>query len=120
MRFLMILLLALAIPFNAAYAATVGICDTLDVPQTHDPHVGHHVHDHAHDAKDASSQDDTQKSTCSHNCPHAHALFSSMMPSPIRLSFPATSGARLPMADESFVSATLLRLEHPPKSVHVA
>ena len=105
MRLLLTLLLTLLIPFNAAFAATSGICDALEGKGQHGSHPGHHSHEHGDDASNelAAATGGVSEPTGhseDHHHFHAHALFA-----------PARPRAR------DFVSVLPARLERPPRTV---
>lgn len=93
MRLLLTLLLTLLIPFNAAFAATSGICDALEGKGQHGSHPGHHSHEHGDDASNelAAATGGVSEPTGhseDHHHFHAHALFAVMLSTPPGLTPP--------------------------------
>lgn len=119
MRFLFTLLLALAIPFNAAFAAAAGVCDVMEGQAQHGTHLGHHSHAHDH-AHDETTNTDSDPSGSDHNHSHAHPLFSWMLPTPVGINLPLPLGTAVPHPAKRFVSATPSRRERPPRALPVA
>ncbi|MBI4741152.1 MAG: hypothetical protein HY777_06305 [Betaproteobacteria bacterium] len=129
MRLFLTLLLAVAIPFNAAFAVAAGWCDELQ----HAAHPGHHVHVHDHehgnDSNDSGraagdvGQDGSagsKQKADGHHHSHVHPVFSTMLPAPVGLNLPVAPDAPLAPAAETFISAIPPRLERPPRSAPVA
>lgn len=114
MRTCLLFLLTIVLSLNAAYAASVGICDALEQKQGHASHIGHHSHEHGddHDAPPTGA-DDAGKT---HNHDHAHPSFSSILPSIVNVI--PLSGYSLQFATPAatFVSAPPVLIEHPPKA----
>ncbi|MDP2794754.1 MAG: hypothetical protein Q8O25_11875 [Sulfurisoma sp.] len=127
MRSIVVFLLALLIPFNAAFAAAAGICDALEGQARCVAHPGHHahVHDHDHDGVDIAGNVDPGDATDSsrhandHRHPHVHPVFSSMLSAPIGLNPPIATSAPPPPSAETFVSAIPSQLERPPRATSV-
>lgn len=120
MRLLWILLLALVIPINAAYAAASGVCDSVDGHAQHGQHFGHHKHVHDQDHGGVGNGDPKQPSGSDHNHSHAHPLFTLMLPAQIEVHLPPEPAVAAASPRQSFVSVTPVRLERPPRSVLVA
>jgi hypothetical protein len=114
MRTCLTFLLSMMLTLNAAYAASVGICDALEQKPGHASHIGHHTHEHDddHDAQ-PSGADGAGKT---HNHDHAHPAFSSIPPNIVRVM--PLAGHGLPAASPAgtFVSAPQVLIEHPPKA----
>ncbi|MDP2169280.1 MAG: hypothetical protein Q8J96_02540 [Rhodocyclaceae bacterium] len=116
MRFFLPLLLAILIPFNAAFAAVTAL--------QHAVHPDHHVHVLLHDHACADTagnvgQDgaaDPAQQSSDHHHAHVHPVFSLILPTPAGLSLPVVTGAPSPPSAESFSSAIPLRLERPPRA----
>ncbi|MDP1653186.1 MAG: hypothetical protein Q8L56_10745 [Rhodocyclaceae bacterium] len=119
MRFLIALLLAIAIPFNAAYAAGAGVCDVLEGQARHGEHLGHHSHAHDHEHGEVANTDPAQPGS-DHNHSHAHPLLSWMLPAQVGIHLPVGVSAAPPLPAKRFVSATPARLERPPRAASVA
>ncbi|MDO8958611.1 MAG: hypothetical protein Q7U85_02635 [Rhodocyclaceae bacterium] len=124
MRFFLPLLLAVLIPFNAAFAAVTAL--------QHAAHPDHHVHvlDHAHDddrvgnvgqhnVGQDSAVDSTQQASDHHHA-HVHPVFSLLLPALGGLNLPIVTGAQPPRSAETFSSALPSRLERPPRAASVA
>lgn len=119
MRFLLALLLAFVIPFNAACAAGVGICDVLEGHNLHGEHPGHH--EHAHDnGQDRADHSDPAQPASDHNHSHEHPVFSWVLPAPVAIAPSPDGGVTLPLPPSRFASAIPPRLERPPRHVRVA
>lgn len=128
MRLILTLLLVVAIPFNAAFAAAAAWCDELQ----HATHPGHHVHVHDHEHGNDSDRDSaagdvvqdggagSKQKAGGHHHSHVHPVFSTMLPAPVGLNLPVAPGAPLALAAENFISAIPPRLERPPRSAPVA
>lgn len=112
-RFLILLLFVIAIPFNAVHAAGAGLCDVLGEEGGHGGHVGHHVHD-AHDHDDSANTDPAQPGS-DHNHTHAHPLLSWMLPAPVGVHPVVVANTAPPWPDENFVSALAVPLDRPPR-----
>jgi len=120
MRLFVTLLLALLIPFNAAFAATNGICDALEGKAQHGSHPGHHSHEHGDDASDelAATGDVSEPTAHSedHHHSHAHALFAVMLSTPPGLDAPPVAAAPPRPLARDFISVLPARLERPPRA----
>ncbi|MDI6747214.1 MAG: hypothetical protein QMD17_08720 [Rhodocyclaceae bacterium] len=119
MRFFLPLLLAVLIPFNAAFAAVMVL--------QHAAQPGHHTHflDHAHEGDDAvgnigqDSTADSSQQASDHHHAHVHPVFSLILPTPVGLNLPIATGASLPRIAETFSSAIPLRPERPPRAASI-
>lgn len=122
MRLLLALLLAVLIVSNAAYAVDVEICDTLERSTSdlsrdkdaHADHWGHHSHTHDIPTTDRHDSDNSDGQVHCHY--HVHPSFASLLAGDFLM--PLLSG-RSPApqhATPSPPSATLPRLERPPKA----
>ncbi|SMB28999.1 exported protein of unknown function [Sterolibacterium denitrificans] len=130
MRLLILLLLMVALPVNAAYAAAAGVCDSIAGHVQSCTFFGHHTHvheqeRHEHHGHDVQSEETpasapVQAAACDHNHTHAHPLFSVMLPAPLKLQSPAQPGAGIELPAAAFISAPPTRLERPPQSLLVA
>ncbi len=121
MRFLLSLLLAIAIPFNAAYAVGTGICDSLEGNVEHGMHLGHHVHAHDHDHEhEAASGGDLPQPGSDHHHTHVHPVLSwaGIVPASPMLS--SANDAMPPPLTSRFTSAILPSLDRPPRHAAVA
>jgi len=49
MRIFISFILAIMLSLNAAYAASVGVCDALEHTSSQAAHFGHHSHEHSDD-----------------------------------------------------------------------
>ena len=132
MRSVIAFTLSIFLSLNAAHAAVLGVCDTLEqavangVAAEHGAHFAHHSHhDHGTDVgservPDASGKADVadQKSpaTTPSDHSHAHPTFSSLLPGGVIVpAVPRREAMSAPIAD-AFVSAHPLRLERPPRA----
>lgn len=117
MRLFLTLLLAIAIPFNAAFAAAAALCDTEASHATHSWHMGHH--DHGHDHGSSGNSKDTQSTGDGHHT-HAHPTFSSVLS--VSLDYKVMAGNDVRHAEPvgGLVSAPPSRLERPPRNILVA
>jgi len=114
MRIYLALLLSMLLSLNAAYAASVGICDALEQTQSHALHIGHHSHEHS-DGHDAPSSG-TGAADKVHYHDHAHPSFSSILPGIIDV-MPLMGCSPLVAAPASaFASAPQALLDHPPRA----
>ena len=121
MRTCLVFLLAIMLSLNAAYAASVGVCDALEHTSNHAAHFGHHSHehsdDHAHDDLQASADEAGNVSSVSdHHHNHVHPSFSTIMPDIIGV-MPLTGRSPL-VADPTgaFVSAPQALPARPPRA----
>ena len=117
MRLLLTLLLAVLIPFNAAFAAATAICDAGEKNTSHGWHMGHHEHEHGHDAN--VTQDNTQPVDETHHT-HAHPCFSLLFPALTKHEVPSGDEVQHPVASGALVSVPPSRLERPPRIASVA
>ncbi|MBI3146980.1 MAG: hypothetical protein HYZ17_00480 [Betaproteobacteria bacterium] len=116
MRFVLMLLLALVIPINAAYSAATVVCDGVDDHAQHGQHFGHHQHDH----DGVGDADPAQTSGGDPHHSHAHPVFSFIVPAPIVVHFnPEPAIAAFP-PQRRLTSVTPVRLDRPPRFVLVA
>lgn len=119
MRFFLTILLAVLIPFNAAFAAVTAL--------QHAVHPDHHVHllDHAHDCEVTVGnvgQDgvaDPAEQANDHHHSHVHPVFSLILPTAAGLDLLIVTGAQPPRSAETFSSALPSRLERPPRAASV-
>jgi hypothetical protein len=106
---------------NAAYVATVGVCDALEHSQGHAAHFLHHSHadsdslacEHKHADTDGTGK---VASFGDHQHNHAHSGFATVLPNIIGV-LPLTVGSTLfatPVA--TFVSAPQTLLDRPPRA----
>jgi hypothetical protein len=120
MRFLLTLLLVLAIPFNAAYAVGTGLCDALEGNVAHGEHFGHHAHAHDHDHEhEAASGNDLPQPGSDHHHAHVHPVLSWALSVPVAPPFQPANNATPPPLTSRFTSAILPGLERPPRHAAV-
>jgi len=107
---------------NAAYAASVGVCDALEHTSSHAAHFGHHSHehsdDHVHDepAVDADGASNVP-AVGDHHHAHVHPSFSAILPDIIGI-MPLTDGSTMvAIPAEDFVSVPQTLLERPPRTI---
>jgi hypothetical protein len=106
-------ILALVLSLNAAYAASVGICDAMEQTPTHPSHIGHHSHEHSDDHNPPSSVDEDGSA---HHHDHAHPGFFSMVPNIVSVTPLPGCGLMIAAPAGTFVSAPQFLFEHPPKA----
>ncbi|MDO8811135.1 MAG: hypothetical protein Q7J38_03795 [Gallionella sp.] len=114
-------LLAIMLSLNAAYAASVGVCDALEHTSGHAAHFGHHSHehsdDHAHDDPPVAADGaGNAPAVGDHHHDHVHQGFSSILPGSIGV-MPMTG--RSPMVAipaGAFVSAPQTLPARPPRA----
>jgi hypothetical protein len=122
MRTYFAFLLAIMLSLNAAYAASVGVCDALEQTKSHTAHFGHHSHEHSDDyvhdepAVDADGGSNVP-AVSDHHHAHVHAAFSCLLSNVIGVT--PLDGCSTLMATPSsiFVSAPQTLIEHPPRAV---
>jgi len=121
MRTCLSFLLAAILSLNAAYAASVGVCDVLEHTSSHAAHLGHHSHDHGdeHAHNDPSGSADgtgNVPATADHHHTHVHPSFSYLLPDTIGMT--SSEGCTLLNADpaDTFVSAQQALLDRPPRA----
>ena len=114
-------LLAIMLSLNAAYAASVGVCDALEHTSSHAVHFGHHSHehsdDHAHEDPSDNPDGAGKASTVGdHHHNHVHPSFSSILTGIVGV-MPLTG--RSPMVaipTGAFVSAPQALPARPPRA----
>lgn len=99
---------------NAAYAASVGICDALEQKQGHASHIGHHSHEHSDDHDAPPSGADGAGKMQNHD--HAHPSFSTILPVIVRVMSPAGRSPLIAVPCGTFVSAPPALIEYPPRA----
>lgn len=115
------LLLAIMLSLNAAHAAAVGICDTLQHPSGLTAHFGHHSHehgdDHHHDDHQTGTTEADNVATASdHHHTHVHPSFLYLLTEMIGI-VPLTVGNTLAaVTSDTFISVSPSRLERPPRA----
>lgn len=114
-------ILAIVLSLNAAYAASVGICDALEHSTSHAAHFGHHSHEHddhpVHvEARVSADEADKAHPAGEHHHDHAHPGFSSI-PQGIVSVTPLT-GCNLLVAAPvgTYASAAQSPPYHPPRA----
>lgn len=122
MRTCLAILLAVLLSLNTAYAAVIGVCDTLEHTQQSDTaHFGHHSHQHAdeheHDAPPADA-DGAGKVAASgdHHHAHVHPGFSTLLPASLDVIPLAGRSPLVAATPDTFVSASQVRLDRPPRA----
>lgn len=120
MRACLTFFLVIMISLNAAYAASLSVCDAVKHASGHGSHIGHHDHadEHAHhDLQVNGSETDEVASGNGHYHYHVHPSFSYILPSTVGL----VELDRGTLATEAlpcvFISAALTPLDHPPKTI---
>jgi hypothetical protein len=121
MRTCVSFILAVMLSLNAAYVATVGVCDALEHSSGHAAHFLHHSHadsdgpacEHEQTGADGTG---SVASFGDHQHNHAHSGFSTILPDSIGV-LPLTVGSTLIAASaEIFVSAPQTLLDRPPRA----
>ena len=120
MRISLTFLLAIMLSLNAAYAAAVGVCDTVRHVSDHGLHIGHH--DHAdeqahHDLQVSGGETNETPSVNGHHHHHVHPSFFCILPSVVGLVVLDRHSLAADIFPHIFVSAALTPLDHPPKTI---
>lgn len=119
MRTCLSFLLAVMLSLNAAYAATVGVCDVLEHTSSQAAHLGHHSHEHNDDHDNApvsADAADEGTSAVSDHHSHVHPSFSFLLPGIID-AMPLTGcNSLLASPASNFDSAPQSSLDHPPRA----
>ena len=119
MRTYLAFLLTIMLSLNAAYAASVGVCDALEQTTNHAAHFGHHSHEHSdvhvHDEPVVDADGGSNVPAVSYHH-HVHAAFSCLLSDPIDVT--PLKGCRPLIATpaSNFVSAPQALIEHPPRA----
>ncbi|MBI2286207.1 MAG: hypothetical protein HYU79_01875 [Nitrosomonadales bacterium] len=121
MRAYLAFLLAIMLSLNAAYAASVGVCDALEHTSNHAAHFGHHSHehsdDHAHDEPAVDADGGSDISVVSdHHHDHVHAAFSCLLSDTIDVIPLEGCSPLIVIPDSTFISAPQALIEHPPRA----
>jgi len=121
MRAYLSFILAIMLSLNAAYAASVGVCDALEHTSSQAAHFGHHSHEysdaHAHDEPAADADGTSYAPAASgHHHACAHPVFSFLLPGTIGVM--PLEGCGLLVADpaSTFVSAPQALFDRPPRA----
>src|SRR3989338_9620420 len=121
MRTYLAFILAIMLSLNAAYAATVGVCDALEHTTNQTAHFGHHSHehsdDHAHDepAADADGEGNAP-AVGDHHHIHVHPVFSSLPATSVDVKLLTGCSTLIAGPDSTFVSAPQALLDRPPRA----
>jgi len=121
MRTYLAFLLAIMLSLNAAYAASVGVCDALEHTSNHAAHFGHHSHehgdDHVHDepAVDADGVGNVP-AVGDHHHAHVHAAFSCLLSGAIDVMPLEGCSPLIETLAGTFISAPQALIEHPPRA----
>jgi len=121
MRIFLSFILAIMFSLNAAYAASVGVCDALEHTSNHAAHFGHHSHEHSdnhvHDelAVDTDGESDIPVASDHHHA-HVHAAFSCLLSDTLNVT--PLEGCSLLVASpaSTFISAPQALIERPPRA----
>ena len=116
MRRFLLILLAFVIPFQAAFAATTALADSVEHAYLPDHHSHDPVHDHAVD----HDSDDVLQHANDHHHSHAYPVFSPMPMALPDLSFPGATSVKPQSPGKPYASAPPSRLERPPRPFPVA
>ncbi|MEQ1527655.1 MAG: hypothetical protein ABL911_13060 [Gallionella sp.] len=108
------------VSLNAAYAASLTVCDAVKHVSDHGLHIGHH--DHAdeqahHDLQVNGGETDETSSVNAHYHHHVHPSFSCILPSVVGLVELDRHSLVTDILPQVFVSAALTPLDHPPKTI---
>jgi hypothetical protein len=119
MRACLSFILAIMLSLNAAYAASVSVCDTLEHTSSHAAaHFGHHSHEGGDDHGELVDADGEGNATMSdHHHTHVHPSFSYLLPDTIGVTPSANCTLLIENAASTFVSAPQARLDRPPRTV---
>ena|SRR3989338_2573373 len=121
MRTYFAFLLAIMLSLNAAYAATVGVCDALEHTTNQTAHFGHHSHEHSdehvHDEPAVDTDGGSNVPVVSdHHHAHVHAAFSCLLPGVIGVTPLDGCSPLMATPASTFVSAPQALIEHPPRA----
>jgi hypothetical protein len=120
MRACLVALLAIMLSLNAAYAASLGVCDAVKhASDNHGLHIGHHDHadEHAHHNLQVNGgETDETSSVNAHHHHHAHPSFSCILPNTVGLAESDRHGLVTEILPHAFISAVLTSLDQPPKA----
>lgn len=121
MRTCLVFLLAIMLSLNAAYAASLGVCDALEHASSHTAHLGHHSHEdsdsHTHDDPQANGDQVGKLAAVSgHHHDHVHPSFSVILPCNIGIVPLIEPNSLVVIPVSSFVSAPQSLIEYPPKA----
>lgn len=121
MRICLVFLLAIMLSLNAAYAASVGVCDALEHAPSHTAHLGHHSHEDSdrdtHDDPQASGDEVGKLAAVSSHChDHVHPNFSVILPCDVGIMPLIEPNSLVVIPVSSFVSAPQALIEYPPKA----
>jgi len=117
MRTYLAFILAIMLSLNAAYAATVGVCDALEHTTNQAAHFGHHSHehsdDHAHD--EPADGGSNVPAVSDHHHAHVHAAFSCLLSDTIHVTPLKGCSPLVASPASTFISAPQALIEHPPR-----
>lgn len=120
MRNCLSLLLAILLSLNATYAASMGVCTTLEHTQSFSVHFGHHEHsgDHVHDepAVDTDGTNNIPAVGDHHHHAHVHPVFFSLPTTSVGVILLKGRSSLMAYPASIFVSAPQARLDRPPKA----
>jgi len=121
MRIFLSFILTVMLSLNAAYAASVGVCDALEHTSGQAAHFGHHSHehsdDHAHDepAADADGANYVPAADDHHHA-HVHAAFSFLLSDTIHVTPLKGCSPLVASPASTFISAPQALIERPPRA----
>lgn len=121
MRTCLSFILAIMLSLNAAYAASVGICDALEHTSGQAAHFGHHSHEHSdghvHDepAVDADGASYAPAAGDHHHA-CAHPIFSCLLSGITSVTPLEGCSLLITTPDSTFVSAPQTLIERPPRA----
>ena len=122
MRIFLSFILTIMFSLNAAYAASVGVCDALEHTSSQAAHFGHHSHehsdDHVHDepAADADGANYVPAADDHHHA-HVHAAFSFLLSDTINVIPLEGRNPLIATPASTFISAPQALIERPPRAI---
>ncbi|MEQ1590385.1 MAG: hypothetical protein ABL902_08535 [Gallionella sp.] len=122
MRACFTFLLAIMVSLNAAYAASLTVCDALEHSSRHGGHFGHQSHhDHERHEHNGSqvSIDSTSQATSDegHHHSHVHSSFVSILQHIVGFALVHPYTPVIKASSKAFISAILKPLDHPPQAI---
>jgi len=122
MRIFLSFVLTIMFSLNAAYAASVGVCDVLEHTSSQAAHFGHHSHqhsdDHVHDEPAADADGGNNVPAVSdHHHAHVHAVFSFLLSDTINVIPLEGCSPLIATPASTFISAPQALIERPPRTI---
>lgn len=123
MRTYLAFILALMLSLNAAYAASMDVCDALEHTSSHAAaHFGHHSHEDSdnHDRDEPVDAGGPGNATMDdHHHTHVHPSFSYLLSDTIDVTLSENCTLLIAGTTSIFVSAPQARLDRPPEAALV-